>query len=116
MIYTSYYANRKCKFTKVAISLYPPKWFIGHTMSMLAPPQHIFNMRQDRAKYTNAFNDYLESLSLIEINDGLRLYDFENVALCCFESLRKPGEWCHRTIVAEFLNRTFNLNIQEYKG
>ena len=36
-----------------------------------------------------------------------------DVALCCFE---EPDKFCHRHLIAEWLNETLNLDVQEYKN
>ena len=40
-----------------------------------------------------------------------RLANGKDVALCCYE---KPGEFCHRHLVAKWMNETLGLHIQEY--
>lgn len=36
----------------------------------------------------------------------------KDVVLLCYE---KTGDWCHRHILARFLNEQFDLGVTEYK-
>lgn len=40
---------------------------------------------------------------LHELADLRAAYDGWPLALCCFEDVTKPGAWCHRTFLAEWL-------------
>jgi hypothetical protein len=40
---------------------------------------------------------------LAELAELLAKYDGWPLALCCWEDLTKPGAWCHRTLLAEWL-------------
>lgn len=33
--------------------------------------------------------------------------------LCCFEDLSKPGEWCHRTLLAEWIEERLGIAVIE---
>jgi len=34
--------------------------------------------------------------------------------LCCYETLRRPGQWCHRAFVSAWLADTLGLAVPEY--
>jgi hypothetical protein len=36
--------------------------------------------------------------------------------LCCFEDLSKPGEWCHRTLLAEWIEERLGIAVTEVNG
>ena len=63
--------------------------------------------------------NYLAKLDNLRKNNILQKYvddlelklEYGDVILLCYE---KPKEFCHRHILAEYLNRYYNLDIQEY--
>lgn len=113
-IVTSYFANwrklQKDGYTIVSVA----HLSIPNTLRIqeLAPSYDI--VRGHKAGYVSdeIFKDeYLYQLDHVDFTVILpRLHG--KVALCCYE---KPGDFCHRHILAEYLNNKFNLSIQEYK-
>lgn len=116
-IYTSYFANaKKLKedgIMMIGIALYPPKWFYGVTLRMLAPSWSILKQTSTDEEYIRRFKG--EILSRLQQDVVLsRLNEIskgKDVALCCFE---KPGEFCHRHIVADWLNEKLEGKVEEY--
>lgn len=112
-IYTGYYGNMRAYrgMTCVAISLSVPKWL---TVSLpncreLNPKPYMLHM--EREQYTEAYNRILERLSPQGIVDYLSTVSKGNdVVLLCYE---KPEDFCHRQLVAAWLNR-HGLDVQEY--
>ena len=37
----------------------------------------------------------------------------KDLVLLCYEDLRKPGEWCHRQVFAEWWEKKTGVRIQE---
>lgn len=115
-IYTSYFANgkklSKAGITMIGIALYPPKWFYGVSLKTVSPTYSILH-EEDHDRYTERFKkEVLGRVDPKEFLESVERYsDGKDVALCCFE---KPGDFCHRHIVAEWLNEKLGLNVQEF--
>lgn len=118
MIYTSYFGNlRRIPFevVKVAICRRPPEWYKGTEYKVLAPSFEIlsaYKKDNDTEKFTKTFTEnILNKLDANEIKS--RLDDFANgkdVVLLCFE---KNGDFCHRHLVREWLNKN-GVPCEEY--
>jgi len=50
---------------------------------------------------------------LAELADLQRTYDGWPLALCCFEDLRRPDAWCHRRILAGWLEEHLGEEIPD---
>lgn len=118
-IYTSYFANekklRKSNIVSIGIALYPPRWFAGPSLKMVSPSYDILYNSKDHEDYEKRFfseilahRDPKVFLSNIE-----KLANGKDVALCCYE---KPGDFCHRHLVAKWMNEKLGLQIQEYEA
>ena len=57
--------------------------------------------------------DYLKSEGILDkyVDDLELRKSFQDVVLLCYEP---PEEFCHRHILAKYLNENYNLDIQEY--
>lgn len=65
------------------------------------------------AEFRKAFRSYLDELKVNIVLHQLELLARGNdVALVCYE---KPGEFCHRRIVAEWLKETAGITVEEYE-
>jgi uncharacterized protein YeaO (DUF488 family) len=95
----------------VSISLGTPRWFKGtHEMKSLAPSREILAITKKGGEdatgaYTEAFRNYLGALNREVIVQKIAKISQENggapVVLCCYEKLE---DFCHRHIVADWLN------------
>ena len=114
-IYTSYFGNllklKEKRIKPISIALFPPKWYAGDELLNLAPDSAIFAGYKENIISEERFKKFYEYkikqigkekiLKMIEdIAEG------QDVALVCFEA---PGCFCHRHILADY------LNIEEYK-
>ena len=115
MIYTSRYSNPELKtgkYTVVGITRGAPKFPLqyrldGNIMDR-APPGYLFN-EYDRARFTPAYFRHMDKAGVSRIAQILRGYEAmgKPVVLCCYEDVRKPNEWCHRLVFAEWwMSRT----------
>ena len=101
-IFTSYFGNiRNLDINKcTAICLYKPKWYTGDWYTKVAPTDTIlraFKKWPDKKAYIRRYTaDVLDNLDPKEIGERL-----EGRILLCYE---KPDEFCHRHILAEWLN------------
>lgn len=103
MIKTGYFAKFKGN-NGVAICLYPPKYFNGETYPSLAPTQRILEWyksspQDEKAQDIYKRLYYRDVLNHLNVHDVARALDGK--VLLCFE---RPDEFCHRHIVAEWLN------------
>lgn len=116
-IYTSYFANgqklKKAGIQMIGIALFPPKWFGGNSIPYVAPTWSILHNSSDSEEYTKRFKS--EVLAKRDPQTFLKMIEAmsqgKDVALCCFE---KPGDFCHRHIVAEWMKETLGLEVSEY--
>lgn len=113
-IYTGYYGNMKAYrgMTCIGISLGVPKWLTVAIPNcrQLNPASWMLSM--ERAPYTEAYNKLLSRLKPLDIVSYLaKVSDDKDVVLLCFE---KPGDFCHRELVAAWLNHEAGLDVCEY--
>ena len=122
MIYTSYFAKLSklpSNITPIAICGKSPEWYKGIQYKKLAPKWSFFSIwkeTHDNDYYIQHFNE--EVLSPINADDIIHeLYSLagknqdENIVLICYE---KPGDFCHRHLVAEWLT-SHGYPTEEYK-
>ena len=110
MIYTSRFSNPELKtgkYTVVGVTRGAPKFPLQYRLDgnimEIAPPGWLFN-EYDRAKFTPQYFRNIDRIGVQRIARILRGYESlgKPVVLCCYEDVRKPGEWCHRLVFAEW--------------
>lgn len=110
MIYTSYFSNIKnLPKDKAAVSIArgQPKWFSGRIYLVLAPTwDMIKNMNE--AEYRKAYAGILSKLDPKDV-----ICDLDGSILLCWE---RPGEFCHRRLVAEWIERSTGVIVPEYNN
>ena len=109
-IFTSRYRNRdlarRDDLVKVGITRGRPQFrtfYEYQWLKLLAPPGWLFSEDdQDifRRKFRAAVLDPNREAILGKLGE---LSGGGDLVLLCFEDLRQPGAWCHRRIVAEWL-------------
>lgn len=117
-VYTSYFANSKklasAGIKVIGIALYPPKWFYGMSLKSVAPTASIlYAKNQTQEQYTERYKrEVLSRVDAQKFMADLRsMGQGQDIALCCFE---KPGDFCHRHILAEWLSEKTGETIKEY--
>lgn len=110
MITTSYYKKSGKDTNSVSIAGKSPSWFFGREYKKLAPKYWFFKKyKEDGDK-----NFYIECYYKEVLNklDPLTIYKElgPNAILLCWE---EPSQFCHRHLVADWLNNNLNLNIKE---
>ena len=105
MIFTGNFSNIskyvKAGYVPVSISLYPPKWYTGYQYKKLAPTYEMLRMAEN--KYREKYALLLSSLRKEKVLEEIRAFCMgANIVLLCFE---KEGEFCHRRLVAEWLQQ-----------
>lgn len=133
MIYTTYFANlRKLpeNFTPVSICAKAPSWYSGEQYKALAPKYGFF-MEWKKTRDNEYYIRHFHSEVLAELNVAKVLNDLQqkipkpiranmtapayldkehHIALVCYE---KPGDFCHRHIVSEWL-RNHGIDCHEW--
>ena len=112
-IWTSRYSNPELKrgrYYAVGISIGKPKWKLGYELRgqsfSLAPKGYMLNMCLERFK--PAYYQKLEAIGTDKISGMVtRLYEEakaegKELGLLCYEDIRDPAQWCHRTVFAEW--------------
>lgn len=114
MIYTSYFAKLKSlpdNIVPISICGKAPDWYKGLQYKKLAPKYDFFmkwKENHDNDYYIKCFNtqvlDTLKSEVVVaELSKmaGNSNNNFEHICLICYE---KPSDFCHRHLVADWLN------------
>ena len=107
-MFTSYFANVKKlppDLVPVSIARGSPRGFTGKKELRLAPTWAMLKMQ--KPEYDADFAEILAKLDPAEIYQTLG----ENAVLLCWE---KPGDACHRRLVAEWLEAALGIEIPEY--
>lgn len=108
---TSYFTKYR-KDDGVSIALKSPIGFDGPTYPDLFPKKSfLFKYKEDgnEESYTKAYHEQV--LSRL---DPQRVYeDLKDYTLLCWEG---AGKFCHRRIVAEWLENELGVDIPEYEG
>ena len=120
MIYTTYFAKLRSlpeHIVPISIAGKAPVWYKGFECKQLAPKYGFF---QEWKKTGD--NDYYVEHYLREVLDDFdphivasELHVRANsgfIALVCYE---KPGDFCHRHLVAEWLNEA-GIRCEEWDG
>lgn len=116
-IYTSYFAKaailRKAGIVPIGVALWPPRFFRGISMKQVAPRRYMLDDRLTDEEYIRMYrNDVLRLVDARSfIQDLERASRGMDVAMCCFE---KPGDFCHRHILAKWLNEQTGIEVSEF--
>lgn len=113
MIYTSYFANIKNLSNDMitfSIARWKPKQYKGATIISLAPSLELLQWwrASDKSelakeKYIKTFNNYLNTKNPEQLVKLLKQKCNNKIpVLLCFE---KPEEFCHRHLIANWLNK-----------
>ena len=114
MIYTSYFAKLKelenHNIIPISICGKAPNWYKGLQYKKLAPKYGFFmewKKNHDNDYYIEHFQkevlDGLDAATVIkELNYLVPNVNGKDIALICYE---KPSDFCHRHLVAEWLNK-----------
>lgn len=81
----------------------------------LAPRTDMLKM--ERAEYEPLYNEILAALDPQQIWGELHaLVHPHEPVLLCWERLHRPGEWCHRQMVAEWFSQELGFQLVEWVG
>ncbi|HEC91770.1 MAG TPA: hypothetical protein ENI51_02060 [Candidatus Atribacteria bacterium] len=90
----------------VAISRTVPKWYKGRRYLKLAPPWWLIKIKNPQ-KFIEFYYRYV--LNRLDPNTVYAELGQDAILLCWEE----PGEFCHRRIVAQWLEEKLNIKIPE---
>ena len=119
MIYTGYYAKLKkyqeAGLTPISIAGKAPNFYSGIQYKKFAPSWDIFSKWKsgeiDNFQYTERFNqEILGKLDKEEVKTFLNSFETD-IILLCYE---KSGDFCHRHIVANWIETELNEQVKEY--
>lgn len=110
-LYTSYFNSTTFEYKDaVSIAGKSPPYYSGAEYKKLAPKYWFFEKYKrdgDKEYYTKQYyEEVLNKLDPGEVYSDLG----QNAVLLCWE---KPGEFCHRHIVAEWLTNAIDVEIRE---
>ena len=122
MIYTGYYAKLK-KYENeglypIAISGKVPDFYTEAFWTDFAPRYDMFlewkSGKIDNSQYTVQYKKWLNFLDKQEIRDIIKELEDENktIIFLCYE---KSGEFCHRHVLADWLEENLGMRVEEYK-
>lgn len=110
MIYTSYFDNLKNLpryIVPISICGQAPDWYKGMQYKKLAP-KYSFFMEWKENKDNNYYIEHFNDEVLDNLNPHSVMFDLYNrvneeydICLICYE---RPDEFCHRHLVADWLN------------
>lgn len=118
MIYTTYFSRLKSlpkEIVPISICGKAPDGYKGLQYKKLAPKYDFFmkwKETHDNDYYIRCFNkQVLSALNVKEVvADLMAMSAGQDIALICYE---RPGEFCHRHLVANWLNQN-NIKVKEY--
>ena len=108
MLYLSRFSNpelRTGKYTAVRISIGAPRWSLGYTVIGAMKDLMPFGLLevQDRALYEQKYRERLDRVGVDRILKQFDAYGYEKpIVLLCFEDVRDPEQWCHRSMFAQW--------------
>lgn len=113
-LYTSYFNSTTFEYKDaVSIAGKSPAYYSGAEYKTLAPKFWFFEKYKrdgDKEFYTKQYyEEVLNKLDPEEVYNDLG----QDAVLLCWE---RPGEFCHRHIVAEWLNNALDIEVKEIGG
>lgn len=116
-IYTSYFGNHRklaaSNIKMICVALGKPKYYNAPQIIEVAPRRYMLDDKWTYEEYTNMYlNDVLSKVNPQELIQTIqRFSNGQDVALCCYE---KPGDFCHRHILAKWLTEKTEIEIKEF--
>jgi uncharacterized protein YeaO (DUF488 family) len=117
-IYTSYFGNlkalHKAGVMPIGIARWKPRFYEGVNMFSVAPTRYMLSDDCEHEEYLELYDEILRKRGAQSIlGEICTIAQGRNVALLCYE---KPGDFCHRHLLADFLNKELGLNIREFEA
>ena len=114
-IYTSNYARKGADPKALAISAWPPKWYEGKGLNILAPTRQmvldVISGKMDMEQYEKEYINLLEE----RIPDPQKVLDEipDGSYLLCYE---RPDDTCHRHMMLDWIYEKTGYMIEEWKN
>lgn len=108
---TSNFATCAKHLQAVSIAGWPPPWYAGRQYKVLAPKRWFFDeykRTSDSNAYTKCF--YEEVLAKLDPQQVFEALGHDAILLC----YEKPGAFCHRRLVARWLETELGISVPEY--
>ena len=120
-MYTSYFAKIKQlpeKYICISICGKAPDWYNGLQYKKLAPKWEFFQEWKKTGDNNYYIKEYEEQVLseltakkvIRELKEIAQTDNIDNIILLCYE---KPGDFCHRHLVAEWLSKN-GYRCEEY--
>lgn len=116
-LYTSYFGNsrrlRAAGIKLICVAIGKPR-FMPDVPQMLnvCPTRYMISGACSRDEYLKLYDRILASQDAHKVIEQIRsLSDGQDAALCCYE---KPGDFCHRHILAKWLTEKTGIEITEF--
>lgn len=114
---TSYFAQLKRIANPLSICGKAPNWYSGPQYKVLAPKYDFLMAYKEREidsdEYTACFNTrVLKPLDAKDVYKHLTKTYGKDLVMLCYE---RPGEFCHRRIVAEWFETELGIKVPELK-
>ena len=119
-VYTSYFANLKNlpdNFCPISICGKVPDWYDGIQFKILAPKYSFFKVYEETHDKDYYIEHFQNEVLGTRLNPHLilnRLYELADRKIPCLICYEKPGDFCHRHLVAEWLQNNCNIKVEEY--
>lgn len=122
-IWTSRYSNKELsnKYYVVGISLGKPKFKINYTIK-----NQCYDLAPDRCMWGREIEEFrkmyfakLDEMGVRKVESILNTFHMQaqennqDLVLACFEDVRDPEDWCHRTMLAEWVKNRIGWDINE---
>lgn len=111
MIYTSYFAKSGTLSNAISIAGKTPDWFHGDRYIKLAPKAWFFKIYKETGDEDEYIQNYYTNV-LSKLNPADVVKELDGKVLCCYE---KPSDFCHRFVVADWINHFCGIEIEELK-
>lgn len=93
----------------VSIARYAPRWWgVGRRYIALAPSVDLLRLSKAGLPWSVFVGEYNRQLSTLD--SGKVWEDLKDKTICCYE---RPGEDCHRRLVAAWLEKALGVSISE---
>jgi len=108
-IKTSYFANYK-EDNAVSIAFSTPNWFKGEKYKKLAPPKKLLYDYKSGLVEEEEYRKVYSKEVLNKLDPFKIAKELNNKVLLCYE---KSEDFCHRKLVAEWLEEELNIKVKE---
>ena len=118
-IFTSRFSNPELKkgiYKTVRISIGKPRWEVGYRLDAEISDLMPFGLKGEALEvFKRAYVSKLEKIGFEKIKAHLEQLqeDGKDVVLLCYEDIRKPEAWCHRTMFADWWHKMTGETIEE---